>query len=164
MANRDSQFWANIAIIIGAPIAVASIIASVIALYFNKVAIDENRQAIVAQTAYQMQVDGRAQIEKLYENPQIYQAMIDGVLYENIDDRLLEKAGPLVLSFFQYYSAVHFQRKLGNFPDGLWPSFNEEFCNFVRIPIIEGIWENDFSDGSFNADFKTSITKCLEAK
>jgi hypothetical protein len=161
MTEKNAQYFANIAIIIGVPIAVVSLMASGYGLYLNRDAINANREAIVAQTAYQMQLDGRSQMEKLFENPEIFSVMLERVPYEEIDDSLLVKAGPLVLSFFQYYSGVHFQQKVGNFPRDLWPSFSEEFCNFVQVPLVRGMWEKDFAEAKFNDEFKESVNACL---
>lgn len=162
MSDQGAQYWANIAVIFGVPIAVVSLIASGYGLFLNKDAIEANRQAIIAQTAYQMQVDGRTQVERLYENQELYRLMIERVPYEEIDQSSLERAGPIVLSFFQYYSAVHFQHNVGNFPSSLWPSFSEEFCNFVQVPLISGIWKKDFSKAKFNDDYKKSVNDCLK--
>lgn len=158
--RERSQQLANWAVVASAPLAALLLLANYFALTQNAEAIDENREAIQAQTVYEIQKDARALQNKFLSDPRLYSALIERKSMSQLSDELRGSIDPILTQVMQFYSSVHVQHLGGHFPEEMWGAFYNEFCTFISIPFVNEHWNDRVINGSYNQEFIQSGNKC----
>ena len=159
MRERSEQL-ANWAVVAGAPLAALLLLLNYFALKQNAEAIDENREAIQAQTVYEIQKDARALQDKFLSDPRLYSALTERKTMSQLSDELRGSIDPMLTQVMQFYSSVHVQHLGGNFPKEMWDAFHREFCTFISIPFVSEHWNDRVVGGSYNQEFVQSGNNC----
>ena len=151
----------DIAVILGVIFTLGLLWLSYLSLQQNASAIRENRDAIEAQTVYQIQADGRELVSSLSSDPELFEVFFNQLPVQGVDSEVISRSNPFLTEVMQYYSSVHFQHDAGNFPEDLWQGFRAEFCRFLSIPIVKRFWNDRVVNGAYSDIFVESGNDCI---
>jgi len=160
VANAVKATWGFLGSNESAITAIAGI-ATAVGVLLAAISLKSSERQVEATTVYNIQKDARDLLEKIRNDPEVFDYLRSYNETNSYSSNVVQKAQTDVVLIIQFYSSVYNQHRDGILSDKFWQPFSEEMCDFIRSPVVAKFWTNSVDRGHYNEDFKRFGHVCL---
>jgi hypothetical protein len=138
---------AIIAIVVG----IGGFVATVLQLSWARDQLQRTEQTLRASNTYQVQKDARELLlTRLVNDKELRSALASATLPSS---EIQQEVRDKLWLMFNFYLSVYRQAQAGGLSEQFVTSFKQDFCEFLKKPVVEATWNKELLNGQLSSNY-----------